>query len=309
MYHRIADAKADPWRLAVPPALFDEQLDFLKRHRMVLPLVEFGRLHRRGRLPAKAVAITFDDGYACNARTAAPLLEKHRLPATIFVATGPISSQEEFWWDALEHIILSTEAESLEVPINGTVIPIKLGRRDDPDDAINWNAAVPVTTRQAAYLDLWWRLRQAGEETRRIAIATLHRQVGTASRARGSHRAMTMDELRETAASRLIEIGAHTVTHPVLSRLTRAEQLSEIIRSRDFCHNQAGYEPRAFSYPFGDYNDNTVAVVAEAGFEIACTVRETSVGRRAHKLEMPRLKVNAWSALELRTFMKNLERP
>ena len=108
MYHRIAEAKVDPWRLAVSPNLFDEQLALLKKRRIVLPLVEFGLLHRGGRLPAKAVAITFDDGYACNALAAAPLLAKHSAPATIFLATGWISSPKEFWWDALERIISAT---------------------------------------------------------------------------------------------------------------------------------------------------------------------------------------------------------
>src|SRR5262245_51197852 len=94
MYHRIAEAEADPWRLAISPTLFDEQLELLKQTRLVLPLVEFGRLHHAGQLPANAVAITFDDGYACNALRAAPLLEKYGLTATIFLTTGLISSGE-----------------------------------------------------------------------------------------------------------------------------------------------------------------------------------------------------------------------
>ena len=83
MYHRVNEPGYDPWELAVTPAHFDEQLAWLKRRRTVLPLVEFAERHARGDLPRDAVAITFDDGYACNGLNAAPLLAAHGLPATV----------------------------------------------------------------------------------------------------------------------------------------------------------------------------------------------------------------------------------
>src|SRR4051812_30294675 len=84
MYHRIAEDTFDPWGVAVSPANFADQLDWLKRHRTPLRLLEFAEHHRRGSLPADAVALTFDDGYACNAVTAAPMLDALGIPATIF---------------------------------------------------------------------------------------------------------------------------------------------------------------------------------------------------------------------------------
>ena len=63
MYHRIATMTWDPWRLAVTPKSFREQLAYLKRNRTVLRLSDFVTAHRDGRLPDDAAAITFDDGY------------------------------------------------------------------------------------------------------------------------------------------------------------------------------------------------------------------------------------------------------
>src|SRR5690349_5856170 len=76
MYHRIASETFDPWRLAVQPEAFAEQLAWLARHRTVLRLGEFAAFHRRGKLPRTAVALTFDDGYGCTAEVAAPMLKK-----------------------------------------------------------------------------------------------------------------------------------------------------------------------------------------------------------------------------------------
>jgi peptidoglycan/xylan/chitin deacetylase (PgdA/CDA1 family) len=309
MYHRIAEAKVDPWRLAVSPNLFDEQLALLKKRRIVLPLVEFELLHRGGRLPAKAVAITFDDGYACNALAAAPLLAKHGVPATIFLATGWISSPKEFWWDALERIISTTSVERLELSLQSETIAIELGKPDQHRDARIWDAtAEPRNARQAAYLDLWTRLRLAGDEQRRRAMTSLHQQAGVSEIARQSHRIMTAAEVRQTAASGLVEIGAHGVTHPVLSGLGREEQSSEIRLSRDACRDLVSHSPRAFAYPFGDYDDDTLAATADAGFQIACTTKACCIGRHTESLQMPRLQVNGWNARELVGAMRNLDR-
>jgi hypothetical protein len=88
MYHRIAEEPNDPWALAVAPARFEEQLLVLRRTRHLLPLMDFIRHLKAGSLPAHSAAVTFDDGYADNLSIAAPILRKHHLPATLFIATG-----------------------------------------------------------------------------------------------------------------------------------------------------------------------------------------------------------------------------
>src|SRR5215470_438384 len=87
MYHRVAEIRFDPWGLAVAPAAFEEQLEVLCRTREPLPMSEFvGRL-ARGTLSDRAVALTFDDGYADNLLAAKPILAKYGVPATVFLTT------------------------------------------------------------------------------------------------------------------------------------------------------------------------------------------------------------------------------
>jgi len=105
MYHRIANEAVDPWRLAVSPARFEEQLKVLRRTRHPLTLVDFVRRFKDGSLPAHAVALTFDDGYADNLLAAKPRLAAADVPATVFLATGYIDRPEEFWWDELARLL------------------------------------------------------------------------------------------------------------------------------------------------------------------------------------------------------------
>ena len=106
MYHRVARARHDPWALAVHPERFEQQMDWLSRHRTVLPMDEFVTLMKRDRLPRTAVGLTFDDGYVDNLTTAKPVLERHNLPATVF-ALGDRQSVEPFWWDELADLVLA----------------------------------------------------------------------------------------------------------------------------------------------------------------------------------------------------------
>ncbi|MGL4881521.1 MAG: polysaccharide deacetylase family protein, partial [Waterburya sp.] len=114
MYHRVAEEDIDPWSLRVTPERFAEHLKVLQQHTQPLSLKELAQAHQEGNIRDRkaypkgnrAVAITFDDGYANNLHQAKPLLEKYQIPATVFIATGYSEQPKEFWWDELEYIIL-----------------------------------------------------------------------------------------------------------------------------------------------------------------------------------------------------------
>lgn len=84
MYHRVTDLAAYD-QLTVTPSQFDQQLRYLKRHHRVISLAEAVKELQSGRVTSAGVVITFDDGYRDNLEHALPLLQKHQLPATIFV--------------------------------------------------------------------------------------------------------------------------------------------------------------------------------------------------------------------------------
>src|SRR4051794_18585312 len=106
MYHRVAHVRLDPWSIAVDPRNFEEQMEFVKRHRSAMSMDEFVQRLSAGALPENAVAITLDDGYRDNLINAKPVLTRYGLPACLFLTTGYVDSGEPFWWDELAAMIL-----------------------------------------------------------------------------------------------------------------------------------------------------------------------------------------------------------
>lgn len=285
MYHRIADAEYDPWRLAVGPQRFEQQVVWLKRKRTILPLAEFGQLHRQGRLPRAAVAITFDDGYACNAEAAAPILEALQAPATIFLTGGALSAGHEFWWDDLERVVAHAPPGRFEAPLGDQRLTFTLD--DGPIRA--------DSRREEAYFVLWSALRAWEPEPRRTLLADLARRAGLPAGPRDSHRPMSRDQAAALAASSVISVGAHSMEHPALSDLSPDDRRREIEDSRLACADLTGAPPEVFAYPYGDYDDATVEAVRDAGFLTAVTTDEALVAPGCDSLRLPRLQVGDWS--------------
>ena len=284
MYHRIADERFDPWALAVSPANFADHLDWLSRNRTALPLAEFVELNLKGKLPRDAVAITFDDGYACNAETAVPLLRQFRIPATIFISAELIVRGREFWWDELERIVLGHDGGTLRLDGHD----VQIGRAS-PDDA-DWSAARPPRTpRQQAYRSIWSLLHTKDPKAIDAAMSQLRDQARVALSPRQTHRPMTPKEVRATASD-LISFGSHALTHPSLPRLAPGEQAHEIGDSVDKCAALAGVRPSSFAYPYGDYDPALDRLVEKAGFLCACRADGSFVTRNSNRFALPRIQ-------------------
>lgn len=286
LYHRVAELATDPQWLAVTPGRFDEQLGALRRVARIVPLGELVRGVRDGVVPDRAVAITFDDGYADNLTHAAPLLRKHNAPATVFVTARGERVRHEFWWDDLERLFLHDAPlpTALSLRVDGhehtwSLPDINQSPRVDPA----WNVLCdrPPRPREAIYLFLSKLLRPLCEVRRRAALDSLAAWAHLPVTGRPSHTTLTDAQLKQLAASGLMEIGAHTVTHPVLANRSRDEQRFELEESRRRLETIIGRPVTSFAYPFGcraDFNDLTVELSREAGYACACanTGREPS---------------------------------
>jgi peptidoglycan/xylan/chitin deacetylase (PgdA/CDA1 family) len=297
MYHRVAEESFDPWGLAVSPNRFGEQLRWLKKRRQVLGLEEFSSLQRQGKLPAKAAAITFDDGYACNAGPAAQLLDEHGVPATIFLATGAIRSGREFWWDELEHLILGFEQEQLSIELPAGPLRVALGSRQADDR--DWPPSTPPRTpRQRAFHGVWAALRELEPGEQEAALDQIREKANAASSSRDSHRPMTVEEVRSVGRNG-VSLGAHSLSHTSLPARTHDEKEREIFGSRDECAAISGSAPTSFAYPFGDFDDECARIVEAAGFSCACTTVETGVASADQAFALPRLQTLNWTPAQM----------
>jgi peptidoglycan/xylan/chitin deacetylase (PgdA/CDA1 family) len=314
IYHRVADLERDPQLLAVSPANFENQVKMLSEEYRVVPLEDLLASLRRRRVPDRAVVLTFDDGYADNLTTAEPMLSAHGVPATVFVSSGYVNAQREYWWDELERLVLCPGTLppliELETP-NGCFsetlsedLTYSAGhaRRDAA-----WNVlATDANSRQVLYRHLAAFLRPLSTPDRETALEQLRRlaradgEAGDAWRApRSTHRPLTAEEVATLDASPVVEVGAHTLDHPVLSALTLDEQRAEILGDRDAIAAMCGRPMRTFSYPYGDlddYTDETVGIVRSSGFSGACANHLRVVKPWTDPFRLPRNIVRDWDA-------------
>jgi len=270
VYHRITDAEVDPFRICVSPGHFVEHLDVLRTVATTVPL---STLSRPGRLPPRCVALTFDDGYEDNLTAALPALERLEVPATVFAVTANQGS--EFWWDRLSRVppaAMEHWVQSLQLTLGGRDL-----HRRDPRRVVHAHLrALDDPARNAA-------LRQLGD-------------AGPAGTPEG--RSLTEAELRQLAASPLIEIGAHTHSHADLAALNPEQQRREIEVNGERLEAITGHRPSSFAYPFGrfaNFTSETVRVLRELGFSAACTAEPGVVSRWTERLELPRLWVGDWT--------------
>jgi peptidoglycan/xylan/chitin deacetylase (PgdA/CDA1 family) len=279
LYHRVASLPSDSEMLAVTPDNFRAHLKFLKK---TFPLVRFEEDWTK--LSKPAVAVTFDDGYADNALQVLPIMEEMEVPATFFVSTGTIDTILEFWWNEVESIVL----EGRNLPSSFTM---KMGRFKKI-----WPTGSEIE-RRLFYQELVRYLTNADSGQRDGLLSQLRDWALTEQGVAATNRAMTVEELRRLAESRLATIGAHTVTHTRLASLPASLQRQEIMDSKRQLETWLHREITVFSYPFGkrnDYTKETVALCREAGFAKAATNVPGQAHRWTDPHRIPRLLVRNW---------------
>ncbi|MCZ7547075.1 MAG: polysaccharide deacetylase family protein [Anaerolineae bacterium] len=167
--------------------------------------------------------------------------------------------------------------------------------------------AADPTPRHAIYRALHPLLRSLSPAQRAAALAQLQAWAGVDATARPTHRALQPGEVAALAVGGLVEVGAHTVNHPVLAALPPAVQRAEIVESQARLSALTGRPVTSFSYPYGapgDYTAETVALVREAGFTCACANFAGRVEPGVDPFALPRFIVRDW---DFATFASMLE--
>ncbi len=278
IYHRINDCESDFWALNTPAARFREQIAALQSVRQVVPLGELaGRADRARATDRPLAAVTFDDGYYDIYRTARPILEQLDCPATVFVASGMVDAEREFWWDELALIFIET-------PRLPTMLELRFGGRPR-----RWTLPEgDVAARRRVCSRVWRRLQDLAPEAVEAQLSAIRAWAGLQRPARRSHRAMSSCELGKLAGGP-VSVGAHTVSHPSLPALNRERLRAEVTDSRRTLEAMVPGPVTQFAFPYGHYNARSVAAVREAGFTSACTIVPNVVSRHCDPLRLPRI--------------------
>ncbi len=312
MYHRVAEETHDPWDLCVSPRRFAEQMASLGKLAECVDLLELRRPELAPRSDKVRVALTFDDGYRDNLSHALPILERHRIPATVFIVSGAIGRGREFWWDALERCLLRPPRlpERLELDVAGLRGEWRLGATRGSDPGWRADGEAPGGPRERLFLELWNALVVLDTERQDAVLTALMAWASVDPESAPDRRPLTAAEVRELARHPLIRIGCHTNNHRSLSDLPVLEVEREIGEAQRALEAIAARPLRVFSYPYGRVDRAAEQVVRRAGFALACSSRPAPVTPLANRWRLPRLQVTDRSgdrfASELSAYLPKL---
>lgn len=258
-YHRVIDHTAPGFstfagNVSASPEEFSAQMEWIADRFSVVSLADVAAAASGADLPDRAVLITFDDGYQDNIDNALPVLRRLSLPAVVFVATEYIRSGEAFWWDRVAWFFVHQAGGEATLPILGPT---------------SWNEA----NAQATAARWIGRAKLLPDDEMRNALEGL--LALSASEADGpQHLVMDWDGVRHLAEHGFA-IGGHTLTHPILTRVPIEAAREEIASSKVEVEGELGVPALGFAYPNGrpsDFDDDVVAAVAAAGYQVAFTL-------------------------------------
>jgi len=225
-----------------------------------------------------AVVITFDDAYRRVCDEIRPVLTRCKVPATVYLVSDIMESKAVLWFDLVEWAIFSWRSGYHEL------LPASLHACATPGDAL--------ATRRAVLRSL--RLCQL-EERERLVAEILARAGLVATDAPDRYRLVDWDDARSMQEDELISLGAHTRTHPVLTRLSREQAWDEIAGAKVCIEERLGCAVDHFAYPNGkedDFDDQIGRMVIEAGYRSAVTTIAAHAEPRVDPYAVPRWGVS-----------------
>ncbi len=294
-YHGVLPAgrRHDPYlsRNCVDDDVFLAQMSFLRNHYNCVPLADIVDCLTTGRmLPPRTAAVTFDDGFRNNYTHALPALKATGVPATVFVATGHIGHGcLMLWTERVAWLMQVAPANVDTVPVGDTAVAVDLSS--------------PEARRQSSRR-LLKQLKGTTAEVRDVAIAWLDaaaRVAGTPSPDADRYAFMDWSEVKALAASGLVDIGSHTVTHLLLATGTRERRQAELQESKREIEQHVGRPCRLFAYPNGtaaDFDESDKRVLRQLGYAAAVTQVPGVNGRDADLYALRRYNVSRGHALD-----------
>ncbi len=256
MYHHVTDVK-EAFLPHVTRRVFARQLGLVRKHYRVFELGRLVEILRAGEpIPPRALVLTFDDGYEDFYRNAFPLLRKDSLPATVFITTGCVDTDRIPWTDELGFLLKETGRNGFQL------------ERDRKREVFTWS---DLPSRLSVLRRVKSLLKNVFEGERAELFGQIRQQLAVTKP--NPSRILNRREIQEMAGSG-IDFGAHTVNHPILTRVPPRTAREEIVRSKRELEEILGKDVAGFCYPNGqaeDFDEVIKSMVRQAGFRYACS--------------------------------------
>jgi peptidoglycan/xylan/chitin deacetylase (PgdA/CDA1 family) len=285
-FHRVRPESGEPYQpnklLEVTPDYLDRILARIRGDGVdIVTLDEASRRLRDGDFSGRFIALTFDDGYRDNRDHALPVLRKYDAPFTVYVPSSFAGGTGDLWWVALERAIARSNAIELAIDGKRRVFQCR-----DVEEKI------------AAERQIYWWLRGLphDDDIRRI-VAEIAAEAGVDTAGICPELCMDWDELRDFGKDGLVTFGAHTVTHPILSKISADRVEAEMRDGAAAIEKELGVRPTHFAYPLGDppsAGPREFEIAGKLGFRSAVTTRPGVIfaDHAEHMTALPRMSMN-----------------
>jgi peptidoglycan/xylan/chitin deacetylase (PgdA/CDA1 family) len=229
----------------------------------------------------KFVVFTFDDGYADNYLHAYPVFKKHQVPFTIYITTSFPDREAILWWYLLEDLLL--EKDSIVIKTDTGEQEFKCSSREE---------------KEKTFRDLRAIIMNASPNHYRETVTGIFAPYGIDMYRETAELTLSWDQVARLSRDPLVTIGAHTVNHYTLSKLSPAEVKKEILESKQSLESHLGKEVQHFAYPYGGREEagkREFDLAKECGFKTAVTTRFAAIfpAHRHHMECLPRVFIHA----------------
>lgn len=272
IYHRILETKDPLLPDEVDQKEFETQLIALSKHYQIITLRHAIALMKAGSLPNNALCITFDDGYENNYSVALPILLKHNLTATFFIASGFLDGGI-MWNDVIIELVRNTEDEVLDLSY------VNLGQYKISTDVNERRDVLNSIIKEIKHLD--------GVSRSELIEKIMDRESSLLPK----DLMMSSEQVRKMSESGM-EIGGHTLTHPILSKISDHNVEIELVKDKSRLEKIIGKSISSFAYPNGkkgqDYLDKHAHLVKSIGYEQAVSTNVGITRDNSDLFQLPR---------------------
>ncbi len=273
-YHRVLPQK-DPFAIGLTTTdVFEKQIIALRKYFKIIPLSKLIMDITTNKVEPNSLCITFDDGYSDNYQHAYPILKKYDIPATIFLSTDFIGNNSVLWFDRVLQVIKNTKVSSIHI-----------------NEISDKNFDLKGIKQKTLAVNEILELLKGYEPDKRDSIIDKLAESCETTLSKENELMLTWKQVNQMWNDG-IEFGAHTKSHPILSKLDETDLINEIVGSKEDIELKTNKSVQVFAYPNGrttDYDERSIKILEQAKFLGAVTTEPEYRNLNHHTFELPRL--------------------
>lgn len=308
MYHRvlsdheIKNTDSHPGIFVVKDS-FERQIKYMKNHFNVVTLEEFvNHIENKRSFPSKTCLVTFDDGWKDSFTNAFPILKKYRIPAVIFVATCYVGGERTFWQETLSSLFFELHRQCI-IDEKKAKDALSLQFQDFKKLILCRESNLKETISNLVAAQKERPFQETEHLMNKLTIFLAPSSKSTEKQ--GAF--LTWDEIKVMVSSG-IKFGSHGNNHKILLNMQAKEALEEIRGSKERLEIALKERVETFSYPNGDYNEQTVRQVRESGYKLAFGTNPEYVSPKADQYQLGRINIHEDMTCNIPMFLSKIAR-